>query len=292
MKRKWISGLLILVLVFSLPLGALAADGTMVYTALGDSIAWGTGAAEDMGYTRLLHEHLERSRGEVEFNLMAEDGVTSEMLLYALSAPGDPEGAQAAVAGADLVTISIGGNDLLGPFNDAVSGLLWTHYFNGTYLAVGQMLWDLSQWEMNPASQPHITAMFQGLAGTLALQSEAFEGKWQAIIGAVRMLNPGAQVLVTTVFNPFDFSVRLYEMADPLLYGLNGPIWALADPYGYQVADVYGAFSGYGNPRKPLVGGIELLPGFMLDPDSWPVPLHPTDRGYRMILNLHKDLLN
>ena len=99
MKRKWISGLLIPVLVFSLPLGALAADGAMVYTALGDSIAWGTGAAEDMGYTRLLHEHLERSRGEVEFNLMAEDGVTSEMLLYALSAPGDPEGAQAAVAG-------------------------------------------------------------------------------------------------------------------------------------------------------------------------------------------------
>jgi len=145
MKRKWISGLLIPVLVFSLPLGALAADGDMVYTALGDSIAWGTGATEDVGYTRLLHEHLERSHGEVEFNLIAEDGVTSEMLLYALSAPGDPEGAQAAVAGADLVSISIGGNDLLGPFNEAVSGLLWTHYFNGTYLTVGQMLWDLSQ---------------------------------------------------------------------------------------------------------------------------------------------------
>jgi lysophospholipase L1-like esterase len=255
-------GLISVVLVLAMllaPASALAAGrGEVVYTALGDSIAVGTGGTDSIGYVDLLADRLARGHRHVTLNdAMCVEGMTSAELLALVS---DPANA-GSLAGADIITVSIGGNDILQPVIAFVGGQ-------------DPMVW-------NSMSQEQKIAALSLLAGPLYEGVEHFAVNWAYTIGAIRTVNPTARVFVNTLYNPFRPGDGLFEAVDPFVRGINDVI-AAASPYaGYEVIDVYTAFGEYHNPRKPLVHDL-----------ASPVALHPTDRGYMVIFNLHKDALN
>ena len=106
MRKRILSTLLALCLALSLlPASALAAGGEQKsYVALGDSITTGYGLDEAQSFA----EQIAEQEGYTLTNL-AKDGATSSMLLTSLS---DSE-VSSAIASADLITITIGGNDLM-----------------------------------------------------------------------------------------------------------------------------------------------------------------------------------
>ncbi|MCD4713523.1 MAG: SGNH/GDSL hydrolase family protein [Clostridiales bacterium] len=266
----------------------------ITYTALGDSIAFGTGATDFVGYTDLFSEHLTRKFGEVTYINLAEDGEKSEDLLMDLIFSTD---LQYDVAASDVITISIGGNDLLGPFLDAFKELIAQNYmideFTVNYL---KLFSDLAEWEMDPTTHPQFNGMLQGLSENMDNYISDFANNWGQIIFLIRTLNSEADIYVNTVFNPLKFSPNLYEYVDPAIQGLNWAIYSLADSsnydFDYKVVDVYSNFKEYENPNKLIVGDLSSLASYFEQNYSAPVSLHPTDLGYKFILNMHKDLMD
>ncbi len=97
--------LLTLCMVLALPVGAAA--GSM-YLALGDSISKGTDLenVETERFPALVAAEL---GDDYELVNLAEDGETTTSLLEKLAT----EDYQTAVASADIITLTIGGNDLM-----------------------------------------------------------------------------------------------------------------------------------------------------------------------------------
>ena len=252
-KKRLISVILVLLLLIA-PVSSLAAEKEgITYTALGDSIAFGTGGTGLISYVDLMEEHLARIYGEVTMEDWAANGETSSILLnhiyYNYHNINDD------IAAAEVITISIGGNDILQPV----------------------ILLD--------PSDPDIYEDLMALVPVLTANVTSFASNWASIIAQIRIINPDADIYVNTLYNPFNTNPAFHDLADPLIDGINAPIWALASTFDYKVADVYGKFEDYNNPKKLLVHDI-----YDLSPEK--AYLHPTDLGYCHILNLHKDLLD
>jgi lysophospholipase L1-like esterase len=264
-RFRVLSVVLVLALLLT-PATALAAGTHVVsYTALGDSIAAGVGGTDSVGYTDLLAKRLAQGNRDVTFNDLGVSGMTSGGLLGALAYDYTY---QAAVADADVITVSIGGNDILQP----ALGLVSTRAGYAGYTDPVAYLASLSY--------PEQLALASELNTMLSPALTQLPTNWPTTIGAIRGLNPGASIYVNTLYNPFMRGDGLFEMVDPYVQGINSMIAAGAPGAGYTVVDVYAKFAAYADPSEPLVHGL-----------ASPAALHPTDEGYRVIFNLHKSLM-
>ena len=84
------------------------------YTALGNSIAFGVGATDNYGYVNYFRDFLATMVKRVNLINRAVPGFTSSDLLHQLQ---NDATTRNAVKNADLITISIGGNNLLDCMN-------------------------------------------------------------------------------------------------------------------------------------------------------------------------------
>ena len=114
---SWLSGALIgAMLLGATPVAAAGASHAERYVALGDSISSGYGLEyETEKFTQQV-----ANENHLSLTSLAQNGETSGTLLERL---GDPEVASA-VAQADVITITVGGNDLL----NALYGYLAEEY--------------------------------------------------------------------------------------------------------------------------------------------------------------------
>jgi lysophospholipase L1-like esterase len=269
-----------------MPGAALAEEREGVqYAALGDSIAYGIGASEFSsyessyiappgmnGYTDMFNKHLSRAYGEVTYANVSLPGVTSAQMKDSLVTPTTAFdfATNAAVTNADILTISIGGNDILQPIKAFIGS-------NQGYLVPGVLerilAMDMATWPIE----------LQVLAAELGANSTQFGPHWMAIMTDIRATKGStADIYVNTVYNPFPADSPLYDFAKVFIAGINTPIRALDMQYGYKVVDVGSAFDEYHNKVKPLVHDLTDMT----------VALHPTDRGYKTIYKMHKNLLH
>jgi lysophospholipase L1-like esterase len=226
--------------VAALALGVMAA-GTphgafaLSYVALGDSIAAGAGDNGPGGYVGRYRDAATTDLGvAITLQNLAVGGSTSGDLLAALTTDG---GVQAAVAGADLVSFDIGGNDLL----VALFG------FKGGTCGGSD-------------GQDCLRA---------ALQS--FHGNWLAILAELRSLNSGAMMRTMTYYNPLivdlDPGDGTAAVMKPYIGALNATIRTTTPGFGIRVADVLVAFNGRSGSEDPI-------PKDYVDPDHiHPSPL-------------------
>lgn len=313
MKRFKVALSILLILIMSIASPAFAAPKDkpvkqgIVYTALGDSIAFGTGATGQYGYTDMFNDHLTRTRGAGQYFELSKDGVTSTLLLESL----DNLQVQAAVAAADVITISIGGNDLLGLFLIGFGQLIKDNYSiqYPPFVNIDKLMMDLADWQADPFNLDylHFNQLLIGLDDQFTTAVDGFEDNWPAIIEEVRAINKtsdkNADIYVNTVYNPFINVPILHKAVDEHIQRLNAAIEENAEDNNYKVVDVYQAFEDYYNPQKPELGDLSNLAQFVQpiivsgqvvsykfdsDTDVVPVPLHPTNRGYKIIFNMLK----
>jgi len=202
----WAGGLaIVLAMLTALPGGARTLEGTFTYTALGDSAARGVGATAHHGYVEYLHEALEAARGPVELDNRAVSGASSTDLLSLLKRSA---ATRTSVWNAELLTISIGGNNLL----------------------------------------PCGFGNFRGISSACAARGVAtFKRDWPSIMFYIRRVI-GAQVraYVITLYNPYRGNERDYPIADRYIQQINAIIQDsdLMDTYNYRALDVYADFQG------------------------------------------------
>ena len=281
MRKRILSTLLALCLALSLlPASALAAGGEQKsYVALGDSITTGYGLAEnETGFARQVAD----SNGYTLTNL-AQNGVTSSMLFASLSG----SEVSSAIASADLITVTIGGNDLMNALYAYLSDAYNTQ--NNTYITAEDVKASLAgthseiqQSTMLILAASKIKYFPQSTEATTALG--AFTTNLTNIISAIKGNNSSAEIIVVNQYNPYSrlSTGNLLDLSalDSAVQALNTAISSGATA-GYTVADVYTAFEeATENPCNASVS----LPSINLD-------FHPNAAGHSLIASTISALL-
>lgn len=197
----------ILALVLSLSafaVAALAADKPLNYLVLGDSIGWGAGISnpDQANYGKII-----ANTNGFSYTNDAVNGARSEDLLNLLT---NSSKVIADVANADIISISIGGNDFL----------------RGNMAA---LIVQVQQGDLTIATE------------TIANLKTNFE----KIIARIKELNPDALILMQTLYNPMEGKALGY-VYDTAVDMLNAMVLRYLDAHAedYKVVDVAGAFRG------------------------------------------------
>lgn len=268
---KLFSSVLVICTLLLSPFGMKTANAVTQPSllALGDSIAYGMSATPSTSsYVNLLLNNLQTipTYSDPNFTLvnLAVPGATSGDLFASLA-----HGAYSqAVSNADVITLSIGGNNLLSPVIGATCQACGVNP-----VANPNMMSELAT---AMATDPIKTrATLSGIATSPALATALQQGvvdfgtDFPKIIGALKALSPQAQIYVLNLYNPFNAQDPLYATFDTLIAGINQAIKS-NDSAGYKVADVYADF-------KTTPGAVDFnLETIKLDP-------HPTTVGHAAI---------
>lgn len=276
--RRILAILAALTLMFTVCMAETPAE-PLVYLALGDSISTGYGLAEgEKGFADIVAE-------EMGYTLInrAINGNTSVGILAQLK---DPL-VLADIQKADVITVTCGGNDLMGMLFQAIADA-----YNAVVppiLAVqAETVPVIMSTEGDPRQQALMLAARTVLEGnaelgiapltegdTIKSALTEYMTNMATIFATIRMLNPDVTIVMATQYNPYAvFSGAYATLASGVDLGVQALSKLIADSAalaGYCVADVYTAFAA----------SAENLCNASMEPLN--VDVHPNAAGHAVI---------
>ena len=280
MKRKFLAILLSLAMLFTLlpPGAALAASPS--YVALGDSITTGYGLAEE---ETAFPTTVANNVGATLTNLAA-DGETSASLLTKLQTDGS---VKTAVSDADVITITIGGNDLM----DALYAYLAEKYNEGKDESTQMTAEQIKEMLTGQGGAVNIGTLWSLITPLTQFPSatefttavDMFSSNLSSIISQIKMLNAGARIVVVTQYNPYSHLSN--RTIGSVVTAFNNGIQQLNEKISSQtdikVADVYTAFSSQNTSNNPLCNATFTMNGYNLEEIN--LDFHPNAAGHGVI---------
>ena len=287
MRKRILSTLLALCLALSLlPASALAAGGEQKsYVALGDSITTGYGLDEAQSFA----EQIAEQEGYTLNDSLASDGATSTDLLEVVKSEANAD----TLKNADLITITIGGNDLMNALYAYLADAYNTQ--NNTGITAENVKASLAGEEGVVVNQ--ITMLYFAISNISNFQrssivNSAYDTLWDnfvEIIETIREINQNAQLIVVNQYNPYSHLTTgisgldlssVISAFDSAVQVLNEAISSGETIAGYTVADVYTKFKeAENNPCNASVS-----PSINLD-------FHPNATGHGLIADTISALL-
>lgn len=284
MKRKLLAMLVCVALVSMLfPFAAMAEETQVRYVAIGDSISSGYGLAEPE--TEAFPSLIAQDGGYTLTNL-AQAGETTVSLLAKLE---NAEMAEA-LSTADVITLTIGGNDMLAALFDYLAettgGQMTAQEILMLFMGQGENA-DLTT--LAPLLQS-MTAFPQSAQATEALAS--FGENFASLLAKIKGLNPDATLVVATQYNPYSHLdgtalggavTGIISAFDAGVTALNLQIQTLAAATGCDVADVCSTFKAENTAANPLCNAT-LSPDVNMD-------IHPNAAGHAVIAAVMESVL-
>lgn len=280
----------LVMLIGLVPMTAFATEDTINYVALGDSISTGYGltSAVDDGYTYLIAK-------EKGYNLtnLAVDGNTASGVLSQL----EKESVQASIADADIITLTVGGNDMMAYLCKVIADQYNATQSKEENKITGPQVGEIMTSSGDARKIPIVLAAMKVLTPSsdnyviknpeYLTELDAFIDKYNQIMSTIKELNPDVTIISATQYNPyaefenasikFILSISLnfaYQAAEDGVTALNTAIKNNAENGGYIVADVKAAFDeAYANGIDPYVA----------DPSSLNLDFHPNKAGHRVL---------
>ena len=258
--KKIIAGILCAALLW-LSLGVFShalSPAQVKFLVLGDSIAAGSGVQDKKdAYAWLVAE----AKGYELTNYGAGGDISADLLRKVTS----DETIRAAIRAADIIEVSIGGNDLL-------------HAEDFTSMVINGLLGDYAQLE------PIMDEFRENFAG---------------IIAGIRALNPDAMLIVQTLYNAAFPVPSLRKAYGEASQGINAGIYAYLakNPDAFLLADVYAAFeprSGvvFIDMTHPSSAGHAVIASVLLGViDAAPAQLPPANAALDLLVRLLKPAL-
>lgn len=249
MKKRLIALLLSLCMLLGMaPLSALASGES--YVALGDSISTGYGLDPEKAEPSFA-EQIEQEQ-ELSLTMLAQNGETTASLLEKLE---DTDGEVAkALETADVVTLTIGGNDFMNALYEYMAGAY--NQANSTSFTAEQFKEALEgkNEELEQATAlAFVTQKISGFAPGASTLLTQLETALNKIASGIRR-HTEAPVVVATQYNPYRFAAdevsgepattaqAIADAFDAMLALMNAKIKALEEQEGFFAADVFSAF--------------------------------------------------
>lgn len=258
-----------------------------VYVALGDSVPAGYALSKsDDCYVNLFSDEMTENGYDNSMFNYAISGTTTKDLLSSLQnmQSKDPQ-ALKEINNANIITVNIGGNNVLGPLIAVINEQL------------EQQFKDLGITDIKNATQLQLLSLGLYLP-TMQLDSaqlakiekgvQSFSEDFPQIIKWLKTNAPGANLIVSTIYNPIPNIIGFYSTSDTLLNQMNTIITQGSKQNGYNVADVYSAFV------KEQAKGTQILNLNFGQYANAPISIdiHPNAAGHKLIASLHKDIFN
>lgn len=159
--KRGLSVLLVVLLLLGCCIAVAAADEAPHYVVLGDSIAFGSGLSNP---TAAVYGKIVADTNGYTYDNFAIPGHTTQDLMHRMQ----KKKVKAAIADADIISISIGGNNFL---RGNMSALLYDAIVKEDYTRFDEI-------------------------------ADSFYEDLQQIIETIRQLNPDAAILLQTIYNP------------------------------------------------------------------------------------------
>jgi lysophospholipase L1-like esterase len=290
MKRRVLSICLVLALCLGLlPTSAFAAAGAPVYLALGDSITTGYAPPDADGNPQTVENPFIKQVETLGYKMVNEaaDGETTASLLEKL------ENGSIDVSDAQLITITIGGNDLM----NALYGYLVESYNTGKNEEEKIDIETLKDTLASPSLQDlqMLKEVFEYLEdfSTSPVAANAFASVKSNLIEILKTINgknPSVKILVATQYDPYKWmSVQetdlLKEQITSLkttftagVTALNTSIQNAVTEAGYTNLFIVDIYSAFGASTDSLCNAYYngVMVGFDLD-------FHPNQAGHTLI---------
>ncbi|TJX15822.1 hypothetical protein E9840_01260 [Tissierella creatinini] len=292
MKTKLRIIALILVLVLLSPIYSFAGeqDIELKYLNIGDSIAYGLSAdpRDSTSYFPLYEDYLHENFGfEKPAVNLGNLGIDSTELLKALKKEYSPtdgityiwqNNLLAQIPEADVITISIGGNNLLTPVIASVFeiyGATTEEEFMGKVVYAGKDIWNLN---LNGFVASALSSEYPNLGTFLESGTQQFLSDWPAILDEIEDLNSDAHIIALTLYNPIEKedNEALYYRFEELLKPMNMAMKKTQNRA--KLADVAKSFKKESDAIDFRLKWMDGMPPVWLDP-------HPTTLGHEIIFN-------
>ncbi len=272
--RRILSVLLVLILTIGLipaEVSAAPKPKPLCYVALGDSISIGTSVLPGQSYPSLINARL---NAPLMLNF-SRDGLTSYGLIHVMR----NHYVMNSIRRANLITLTIGSNDVLGIFLDIIRK------------ATGTTNWNAIMSDPTKLAKAIEALNRPGAAVRLKKGIKTFRKNFPYIVSRITALNPKARIAVTTAYSPYHGIVipvpgtaavfDLGALSDQMIGGLNQVYSAVArTKRGSKIifVDLAVPFA-----VTPGTLNVELTPfAVNLDP-------HPNAAGQQMIAHLILD---
>lgn len=240
-----------------------------IYVALGDSVPANYGlASESSGYVALLSGKITADGyPNVPINL-AVSGLTTTTLLGGLTnlQTQNPSGYEA-LKSAEIITLNIGGNNVLGPMLTILSTFCAQNGINLAALTPADIQ-KLAGFTLSPAD-----------IAELSVGAQTFSTEFQQIITWLKTNNPTAKLIVSTLYNPIPEGLAMYDSSEQMIRGMNSLIEAGAAGGSYAIADTYSGFKS----AEIAVTNFNLNPAA----GSLSVDIHPNTEGHGLMAQIH-----
>ncbi|MBW8382571.1 MAG: SGNH/GDSL hydrolase family protein [Youngiibacter sp.] len=297
-SKKLVAMIVAMFMVFTVFFTSTSASAdplTLHYVALGDSVAYGMSAYVTpptpvyFGYADMLEAALD-DFGPVDYVNAGVPGIDSYGLFIRVKyCPIN----RPLVMDRDLVTINIGGNNLLKPFVAAVFAAYGV-VVEGEVDNIEIALLAASINAMGPVEAQARYAALNDPDGPLAaafkMGVQNFKKEFPRIIGSVRQLAPDSMIIVNTLYNPLKPGDPLYSFIDKSVGQINKTINSLAEDGRYAIADVYNAFKYYEGPMDPVMFDPIAAVGYAIGGNmagfAMSIDPHPNTIGHMIITEL------
>ena len=292
MKKRILSVLLTIIMVTGvLSTSAYAAEPLRVLS-LGDSITAGYGLAnaESERFTALLGENYIVTNMAVTGN--TTKGIADQIQNGAIS--------KQMISDADIITITTGGNDMMGLIYDKMAATYNTQ--NNSNISGAEVSKIISKLNRQNLLQNYpllkIEAqLFDRGNNNYFVNTQEFANALysyqQALIHVtttIRQINPDAKIIVATQYNPYaefaeDTGFRsIYDGVEEWICKLNTTITNGAAAGGYMVADVKAAFDKNHSSTNDLYNANLTVFSLNLD-------FHPTAKGHKVLAEVFRNAI-
>ena len=287
MRRRLLTAFLSFVLLLGLPLNVFAGKPvvkppvTVEYVGLGDSIGAGWSATPGQDFFSLYSAYLSQQAALTASPYLATNtalaGLTSTQLRNEITGVSSQTFTRVTLPGATIVTVSVGGNNLMYPLLQYVAGLYGVSMTDPDFMTVLSNAVNLDPGKLTTAM---VFQMFPNstLRNSLANGVSNFSADLPFIINGIKGLATGTKIYFLTVYNPVYGNSTLRNFMDGYIDQINATLKNNASSLGYTVVDVAAAFEAY-TGTVPLVGFNMAAAPATYDP-------HPTDAGHKMIADL------
>ena len=274
----------ILLIAYIFPIMSFANSNFTTYVALGDSIAYGYGLAnrDNDSYASKVRQKYNISQSN--FQNLAVSGMTCAEYYEKIQ----EEEYTNAIENADLLTVSIGSNELLGLVTKAVSDVTGVPIDSPNFVEEAQNVF-LSASMLEKIKM--LTEIYNTFTSEeMKLQIEAsintYKDNWSKSIQYIKEINPDITIVATEFYNPYyEISLGSYDLGgfvDENIQKMNEILHENSNSESeYKIAKIYDAF----NTTNPRLTNVNIsMSDLNVDP-------HPNVLGHEVICTKIMDAL-
>lgn len=276
--------LFFLVLSYIFPIVSFANTSYKTYLAIGDSIAYGYGLENIDADSYAAKVKKKYNIQDSNFKNLAISGMKCSEFYNKIQ----EEEYTTAIKSSELITISIGSNELLGIVTRSVSAVTGVPVGDPNFVEKAQNVFlnasALKKIQMLTSIYNTFTSEEMKVEIETAIKS--YNENWSKSIEYIKRINPNATIVATEFYNPYyEFSLGSYDLGgfvDENIQKLNSILTASSNSEKeYKIAKIYSEF----NTTNPRLTNVNIsVSKFNVDP-------HPNILGHEVICNKILDAL-